>query len=76
MEHCGGVFGMELCANEPGMISQFHHLYQFAGWVGTHAVHAVGFKFGEVVVVEFVAVAMAFADVRLSIDGTRFAALL
>ena len=75
MENGGGILGMELGADEPFLFGELDNFYQVAFGVGADALHAVLLESGEVVVVEFVAVAMALLDVGLAVDAKCLAAL-
>ena len=68
MQHSAGVFGMELGADEPTVAGNLDNLDQVALGVHADALHSVLFVFVFVLVVEFVSVAVAFADLRCAVD--------
>ena len=74
MEDGGGVFGMELGADEPGVVGEFDDFDEVGVGIGADALHAVLLEVGEVAVVEFVAVAVALLDGGLAVDGVGLAA--
>ena len=67
VQHCALIFGMELCADVPLQRWYLNNLYKIALRVTSHTFHAVLFKFGLIVVVKLVAVAVALLYVLLII---------
>ena len=64
---------MELGADEPFLIGQFHHFNQIALRVASHTLHAVLLKIVEVLIVELIAMTVTLLNVCLTINGTGFA---
>ena len=62
MQHRGGVFGMELRADEPRMVFQRQYLHQAGVGIHAHALHAVCLKVSLIAVVELITVSVALVD--------------
>ena len=66
---------MELSGHEKRMVFELHDFHQIIGWVDARGYHAGFGILIEVVVVEFITVAVAFRYLVLTIDSGRFGAL-
>ena len=60
-------FGMELCSEEPAFAGDFGDFAEAVVWGEASEADSGGFESFAVVVVDFVAVAVAFGDVVLSV---------
>ncbi len=70
------VLGVELAAEEPGVILQLHDFAEQAVWAGTRGLEASSGELVAVVVVDLVAVTMPLLDLRCPVDGVGEGALL
>ena len=63
------VFRMELSAEIPFFVAEFHYFHQLGVGIDAHAFHAGSFKSFLVVVVEFKAVAMSFLNMLVLVGA-------
>ena len=62
---------MILHPDKERMVGQFYNLYQSGFRIAATGDHPVRFKLAEVIVIEFITVAVSFADHCCAIDPVR-----
>ena len=67
-EHSGRVFGMELRTDEPFKCRNFYNFYKSTFGVSTYALHSLFFILCKEVAVEFVTMAVTFANHIASVN--------
>ena len=74
VKHSRGILGVELCADVPTEVGNLDNFHKVGGRIDTRTPHPMALKLIEVLVIELVAMAVAFLDVALGSPKSTYCA--